>query len=352
MLVTVFGVPTEFSMFGVRILRALVEASLSGCHYVHADTLETLRQSIDGKKVKNIILYSEFPEKNIVDVTSRISKKCVVFYESAKIVVEYSKFIRNMSYMDCVRFAGKNIALIAIPIASKNSLIISNSPDLLLDDIVSKICDYLEILKSDSISEYVAKNLGLSSADELFRPLSVLMPLIIPHEYCHDRAKSTLTPEEIATLSRIVLSEKDICEVGIRGELVWDGNLFFMQNKRKELSAAEGKWIEMLGPSRFLYFGPYLFIPPGDWSIKAEFRVRGNQSGNRAEFDIVQDGTILALSTFDIPASGIFEVTAELVNEQPEKPLEFRVHMREGAIDGQFVLDRVRWRHGLGAFQL
>lgn len=352
MLVTVFGVPTEFSMFGVRVLRALMEAAFPGSHYVHADTLNVLQHSVEGRKFNNIILYSEFPESNLIEVAGRISRKFIVFYEMPDIVVNYSVNVRNSSFMEGVRYASKNIALISIPIANEGSLILKYSKNLTLIDMINEICSYLEIPKSSYIYERVAADLGLNGMEYIRKSISIVLPIVVQESYCQDRDNITLNSEEMSTLQSIIPSDADISEGGILREIIWDGNIFFEQNKRREMCALDGGWIEMLGPSRFICFGPYLFIPQGEWSVKAEYRVRGNQSGNRVEFDVVQDGAVLALSTFDIPASGMFEVVTELVIDQPERPLEFRVHMREGAIDGQLFLDRVRWRHGAGAFQL
>jgi hypothetical protein len=346
MLVTAFGVPTEFSAFCIRVLRALMDAAYADNHFVQVEALESLRQSLEGKKVTSILLYSEFPEKNIIVVSSKVSQKSIVFYEPPEISAGYSKNIRKMGFVDCLRYTCKSMALISLPLANPRTLVLPYAEEASLDAILSYLARYLEIADTIPLRERIAANLGLGEIADFALPLARLVPMLISSDLCHDRSQSFMSPDELAILQGLALRREDISAEGIRSEIVWPGNLFFVQNKRREVSTADGQWTEMLGPARYLYFGPYLCIPPGNWSIRAEFRVRNNQSSNRAEFDVVQDGSILAFGTFDIPASGIFEVTADLVNEQPEKPLEFRIHMREGAIDGQIVLDRVCWQHG------
>lgn len=63
------------------------------------------------------------------------------------------------------------------------------------------------------------------------------------------------------------------------------------------------------------------------------------------EVDICQGDSVLSYGLFDIPVRGTFEVLTEIEVKQPERPLEFRIFMKEGAIEGLFELKRVIWNN-------
>ena len=63
------------------------------------------------------------------------------------------------------------------------------------------------------------------------------------------------------------------------------------------------------------------------------------------DFDVHQLEDCVAFGHFDLPRSGAFEITASIYNSAPEQRLEFRFHLKEGAIDGEIILDEVRWTH-------
>ncbi|MCA0405028.1 MAG: hypothetical protein LCH39_02615 [Proteobacteria bacterium] len=350
MLVTAFGVATEYGGFGLQVVKALMSAVHPDGHFVPCNTLDELKTSLSGRRVSSIFLYSELPEKNLVLISRKVSSKSIVFYEDPRRVVEYALDVRRRSFLEGVRLTSCNMAALALPLANPEALILPYAAIPSLEAMVAQIIRYLGLQITQPQLDAVAAQLQLDGERPFRRTLMDAMRRILPEEIIFHRRPDVLEPANADLVHAIIATREDISPTGVTREMVWPNTLFLGQDNRRNVTACEGEWLEMVGPARYLYFGPYLNLAAGVWSMKAELRVRGNKSGGKAEFDILQDGECLAIGSFDIPVQGVFEITSDIVNEHPEKPLEMRLLMKEGAIDGEIILDRVRWRHGESAF--
>ena len=99
---------------------------------------------------------------------------------------------------------------------------------------------------------------------------------------------------------------------------------------------------EMLGPGRYIFYGPWLHLPSGKWTAEFDFEVRENASGNKLLFDIYNGLELLALGEVELPEEGSFKAQIPFAILDPVRPLEFRMQIKEGAIEGILTLGTVR----------
>jgi hypothetical protein len=98
--------------------------------------------------------------------------------------------------------------------------------------------------------------------------------------------------------------------------------------------------ISLVGPARALSFGPFFYLPEGNWRLTLMFEATGNFSGNTVKFDIFVDGKAQCVSQFDLKTDGQFLYSCEFSVENPWSPFEFRSHMQKGSIGGE-----IRFEH-------
>jgi hypothetical protein len=126
---------------------------------------------------------------------------------------------------------------------------------------------------------------------------------------------------------------------GAERDIEWRRELFLTGGKGE---TAETK-VNLIGGRRFIAWGPYLGLPLGAWRACVQFEVLDNLSGNELEADVFAPNTqaILAKCVAKLPAQGHFQFTLEFLNADPGAPLEMRVCLLKGAIEGHFALRRV-----------
>lgn len=99
--------------------------------------------------------------------------------------------------------------------------------------------------------------------------------------------------------------------------------------------------IDLEGPARCLTFGPFLFLPAGDWQATVEFAAYDCATHNSFKFDVIADGYVKTKGEFDITQDGKFSFQNAFSVNDPWSPVEFRTFLDKGSIAGQFTLGSV-----------
>jgi hypothetical protein len=97
----------------------------------------------------------------------------------------------------------------------------------------------------------------------------------------------------------------------------------------------------LTGPARFLHYGPYLALPRGVWRAEMSVEVKDCLSDNIIGVDASSE-RVLALVTAKLPARGVFDFELEFEVQDPSKPVEIRVRLMTGAIEGELLLRRIQ----------
>ena len=107
--------------------------------------------------------------------------------------------------------------------------------------------------------------------------------------------------------------------------------------------------IELTGPARMLTFGPYIALPSGEWQVRFEFESLDNQASNSFTFDVFVEGIAITEWSIELIDNGRYAASVPFRLEQRGRLIEFRTHLRAGAIYGQFRLISVEvaWQTSL-----
>lgn len=99
--------------------------------------------------------------------------------------------------------------------------------------------------------------------------------------------------------------------------------------------------VNLTGPARFIHYGPYLALPRGVWRAEMSVEVKDCLSDNIMGVDACS-GRVLALVTAKLPPQGVFDFELEFEVRDPSKPVEIRVRLMTGAIEGELLLRRIQ----------
>jgi hypothetical protein len=101
---------------------------------------------------------------------------------------------------------------------------------------------------------------------------------------------------------------------------------------------AEYKAIELLGGARYIVYGPYLCLPRGAWRATVQFEIIENRSGNEMEAEVAIGAVVVSRGRFDLSAFGVYKFCLDFVVEDDALPIEIRLRILKGAIEGDFNL--------------
>jgi hypothetical protein len=133
---------------------------------------------------------------------------------------------------------------------------------------------------------------------------------------------------EASTAYRPIFERKPLMRLN------WPRDLFYTCNE----GYAEPELIDLTGPARFLIWGPLLHLPKGNWIVKIEFEVSENLSGTEVEADIHDGQRFLIVTKTALPREGKFSFELPFRVEDPQLPIQVRISLLKGAIEGKFGL--------------
>ncbi len=343
MLIRAYGTSSLFGLASRRIMQALVEVLLPGCFQLEASTLEGLREAVTGRKTPSILLYAVDPDLSLVEVTHRVNPASVYFYEDPSDIVGFALRESQTVWPTALQVACKNIATVAAVIAAPQTLVIRRDPGLTLDAVISELCGHFGLPVTQEKRLEIAASLGIQDRANLEDPLEQWLQAQFEHYRPPMFGIYEVSGDVVELMETVYGPLRSLLVHQPVRDLQWPVQLFFSQTPQRTISGVTADPLSLLGPARYLYFGPYYCLPSGWWNLKVVFEVRENLSFNKVEIDVCQAGDSLSYGLFDIPVRGRFEIDTEIEIRLPEVPLEFRIFLKEGAIEGLLELKRVTW---------
>jgi hypothetical protein len=122
-----------------------------------------------------------------------------------------------------------------------------------------------------------------------------------------------------------------------RDPIVWPLACFYAGDHLNEQASS---FIEVVGPARILYYGPYFYLPQGRWRADVQLIASGNMHDKKLAVDVYA-GVALARHEFKPPQGGLLQASLLFVVERAEERIEVRVELMAGAIEGYLGLKQV-----------
>jgi hypothetical protein len=115
--------------------------------------------------------------------------------------------------------------------------------------------------------------------------------------------------------------------------IVWARDLFFEERHRPACHP-----IDLAGAIRYLIYGPYISLPPGNWV--AETLLGFSEDAVNMSFRVeVWAGSQLGIIRIQPPAAGLQRISINFaLDEQNENPVEIRIVNEHAALGGRLVL--------------
>lgn len=333
MLITTFGPPSGYTQCSLFLMRLLTDELLRDLDYLVAGELSQLREVWSARRQPHVFFFADCPERALVDVFLKLQAPSIIFLEDANDVTGYIFRERGISWPWALRLTHQCIISIGDLIASGNALVLHREYELTLREFYLAIAKQFQMEVSDAQLNAVLEKGGLAGEFTLDSPMEAVLLARWPHARPLGTGLEGIAKADCRVITALNAPLRAVM-AGRRVETFqWPQELFISGDRPNDALLGS---IEMLGGARCLCYGPYLHLPVGDWDVSLEMEIRENLSGNRFDIDIFH-GEVVALESFQMPAAGHFHLRAHFSVRDPREPVQVRIIMREGAIEG--ILD-------------
>jgi len=323
---TVFVVLTPPSALAAAVLHAvheLARRSLGSVDMLKLSTIEALRSEMQARTNRHLLLYSDCPAPAAVDLITQASPPVLVFADDP---VRVAQSLQSRLGSDPIA----SIRTTALSFATLHDLVLrSTRTRVLAPHDWPSLADFLA---------QAAKFLALpTNAEDIAKVVSQFGAL--------EEWQIAIADPQLKILpgGGIVSPFRSIFDMQEADNFFWPAALFFGTDP---LGSPLQKQIDLTGPARPLLYGPYMHLPPGPWEMRIRFTVAENKSGNALLFEWLEGGDIKQSARVSaLPESGQFQFSLQIRVVDPREPLQLRMSILEGAIEGIFEFEGAElWR--------
>jgi len=342
MLLSVFGTPSALLYGGLNLVRRLTELGIGEHTLANANSIEDLKNVLSRQAVGSdikVVFYSDLPDSDLSALFIKSQAPMVLFVDDFEDVVGYLHASRDMSIPESIRLASRSFSALEPIIRSDLVLKLdSKAYQRPLSNILNEIGEFFQARLSPASTDRIAASLTGEPSDQIL--LSDYLYRTFNQASPPGASLQRMPPGERRIVSELAKSYSAIAAGHTLDYMDWPISMFFdSADPTRPFSGC----VELLGPARFLAYGPYLHLTPGQWYADVEFEIRENLSGNLLYVDVYA-GDILNVFTAPLPAVGKYLVKLgfEIINAN--EPVQVRFQSLSGAIEGIVTFNRVEVR--------
>jgi hypothetical protein len=337
MLLASFGSPSALGYATSSIVRR-IGSEIFGTHlFIQASNLEEFRQhwhSVTPEDRKCVILFSDCPHREMAALIANVRAPIVMVVEDFVDIFLYVRRSRGMAFAPVVRFTTQVICALNHFLLSPNVKRISpGNYRQSLASFVQSLVSFYGAPCGDI--QFAAIMEGLAPPNSHIETLYDYVRAEFPHVQDHP-IDTQLSPVEKQALAQLSEAYGGLISGSGMDEVDWPVSMFL--NWDVPGAFLDGP-IELLGPGRFIICGPYLHLPEGEWRMSVEIEVEECFSDNQIGADIFSERILTAISA-KLPASGRFGFDLDFRVVNSLAPVEIRMQLSTGAIEGRLSLVR------------
>jgi hypothetical protein len=306
--------------------------------HLHLNDLERLRESFAQREGGSVVITSDLPSGEMSAFVVESKLPIIVFGDDLGDAFHWVRTSRVLAAVDAARFCSRMLSALSPAFLSRRALIIPRRNAASPHAIVSQIIGYLFPGRAKTLVDLTFQH--LIEADHIKQ-----MQTVEDSDYhTYDSTSPDLLAKSVEPLHSArdaVMAYDGLCWGRPVQEIVWPMELFTRLDGRPARAP-----VELTGPARALFWGPYMHLPAGDWTARVEFEIDGALSGVEAMTDVIVN-EVVNEKTFEMPAKGIFAYDLSFHVANPHLPVEIRLFTKRSAIEGVFLPRSVRVRPGL-----
>lgn len=344
-LFSVVGTPSPKLYAVLNIVKALVQATIGEPVVVVANSLEVLRKKFPDQRTRKnrpVVLLADYPRPDLLAALADLKAPFLVCIDDFAAVALFSVVSRGFGAVQAARFATMGLVnLEPIVVAPPPfSLFIGDPGVETLAGLVARLGEFYKApMRADTLAK-VLTSLGFAK-----RGGAVLRAYIdgkvVAGGNTAEKARASLEgrgPLENELIDSLAPQYDAIFERRPLERLEWPVYALLRPDYPSRLTIGP---IDLTGPARFIYFGPYFALPPGAWRADISLEVQDCYSDNQIAIDVCAAVKALSIVRTKLPAKGVYGCQILFEIDDPSKPVEIRLQLLTGAIEGVLQLRAV-----------
>lgn len=338
MLLSAFGTPSALLYGGLNLVRNLTELGIGAHKLANANTIDELRKALadlkSGQEAK-VVFYSDLPSADLSALFIKSRAPIVLFVDNFDDTVGYISEARAMSVSDSIRLASRSLC--ALEPLIRSDLVLkfdARTYGRPVREVLREIGEFFGAKLSDESLDRVAVSLaGNNGSDNLSDYLFRAFPVAKSPGTSLQR----MAPEDRRIVTHLLKPYTAVASGQPFERMDWPISMFM---DSADLTRPFSGRVELLGPARFLAYGPYLHLTPGKWCADVVFEIAENHSGNLLYADVYA-GDILSVINTPLPAEGTYKFQIVFDLEDALEPVQLRFQTLSGAIEGVVTFNRI-----------
>ena len=338
MLVSVLSTPTSYGYWGYTLVGHILDAMYGAHLHIHCLDLEGLRAGWSAAKDKPVVVTSDRPDTPLSFLLITSSFPVVAFFDEPRDALANAVIFDRLALPEAIRFCAQYFSCLAGGAGSEHvRLFGAQWRQASVSELVAAVVAAIGLEADAALVAEAARRVASEQGLGADATVEQVMRRRLNGETLTELALRRFQEPERALVDWFAASYGPVLTGGERDMLEWPLDLFSVERK----GDSDAKSVELIGSARHIVWGPYLHLPVGGWRARVQFETIGNLSGNEIEGDICTQNKQLVRVNAKLPVHGYFEFALDFAIADPNSPIELRVRLLKGAIEGRFGLRRV-----------
>lgn len=320
----------------ITIAQGVLDSFHGGCEVIHANSLEKFRTDLTGVSRPHVLLYSAAPEQGLLELLKRSDLPFAVVTADPIDVVRDLMAEQGGGVCDAIRSASLHFSTLDEIALDRKAVVIQRSMfENDLDEIVRKLMCAVE--PTPDHNQIVNVLSGLFPVSKAEFKWSVTNLLDVHYSPPSGPASfASLPPDDVRLVNEAL---GDFIYLGLRRfeQAKWGPKLFLSFDGERH---ALPRTLSMVGPARIVVFGPYIYLPVGEWHGALRFGFWNNFGQVAFRLDVFSDQIEFETDAI-LPALGAGEFCFVFRAGWPLKMIQVRMSQLRGGIDGDLEVKDV-----------
>jgi hypothetical protein len=329
----VLGPPGVLATWGFDLVRQACNPSIEIRTVDRYDEIEGLGVAVGRPR---ILCLSHFVSTSLRKAILASSLPVVLLLEDPLDSVRHLKATLGCTVLEALRMETAATAGYAFLFTKTDVLVIERTTRVDTREIIRQILGHLHL--DLSTSEYEALFRKFACGEKPF--LESSLARYVAGYQAPELVERVLATEERRTVNEVLAPISHMARSSEPVSVVWPTAVFFWGD---HLDHPAPLVTDLTGAARILYYGPYLHLPDGNWTVRMMVGFTEGVRGTPFSIEVFCGTRLLALATMFPAGKGVFHGSFKFAHDAPQEALEIRVRSDRGAIGGQIALGRMEF---------
>ena len=333
----IVGVPGPLMAWLHAVSRALYQQFYQGAfEEMTLDDDASTEAFLASDTSRNSLIISHFPRRTFLDHLHANEVPTLIAVESPITCVMQQVSITGRSYLEAIRPITQSLSLIAAASSNPDTANIHDSHlEVTAMEFLSWLTRFVFLCPEDeshALSSAILARLGLEGADTVATSAAKLQSRINDPQ-----AKASIQQNSRQTTQTLMDVSEGLVDF-IRGtddvEVKWPVDFFYDGNN---FTTPAPLIMDISGPARCLYYGPYLHLPEGLWEGRFYFGLSPGAIDTHLRIEVYTDQLQVSYLAH-ARDGGVFVMPIELDITDSRQPIQLRLFIDRGEIEGKIGL--------------